>query len=162
MSMNSVGGGKLYFFSGVGNKNLIITSHGGRKDTTFVMPTGSTIWFCGRHGLSTKTDADDIVNAFGPNPDLRLAVTLRERGLHAFFSPKGTMQDYDLSKFAGRHGGGDYENYETYDTMSQKGFDILSPRNRWFSKDVKLSYVLGLNSIAQKNYTNIYLSFCRS
>lgn len=162
MSKKSIASGKMYLFSENGNKNLIITAHGGKTDKNFNIPKNNTLWFCGRHGKSTITDADDIVKALKVGGDVRLLQKLKDRGLHAYFTPTGKILDYELSKFSGTHGGGDYENYDTYEHFSSQGFDIASPRNRWYSKGLSLSSVLSNTEIKKNNYKNIYLSFCRS
>lgn len=161
MAKKSLSGGKMYLFTQPKNTNLIISAHGAMLDKSFIMPSHSTIWFCGRHGKSTVTDADDIVNALSANGNNTLFDELKLRGLHPYFSPTNKILDYELSKFAGRHGGGEYENYDEYDVMIKKGFDILSPRNRWYSKEIKLSDVLTNSEIKKKTYKNIYCSFCR-
>ena len=121
-------------------------------------PDGSLVWFCSSHGKSTATDADDIVAALTGDGG-RLG-KIKSVGLHPH--PVGDITNYDLSKFAGRHGGGDYENYTEYEGMATKGFDIVTPRHRWFSKEVTLKYVLNHRAIANAGYRNIYCSFCRS
>jgi hypothetical protein len=134
-----------------------VTAHGGKRKDRIKQPN-ALIWFCGRHGKSTTTGADDIVTAL--SGDTARMHQIKQAGLHP--CPLGQLYNYDLSKFAGKHGGGEYENYEEYNKMAEHGFDIVSPRNRWFSKEVKLSDILNNNTIKSAGYKNIYCSFCRS
>lgn len=153
----SLGNGKMYLFFKDANTDLVVTAHGGKRTDKIERPEG-LIWFCGRHGKSTATDADDIVTALsGDNARMR---QIKEAGLHPY--PLGDLYNYDLSKFAGRHGGGEYENYEEYEKMADAGFNIVSPRHRWFSKEITLSDVLSNEKIKNAKYKNIYCSFCRS
>ncbi len=156
MAKISIGSGKMYLFSQPGNSKLIVTAHGGKTQNKFQLPGDSTIWFCSRHGLSTRTDADDIATAL--TGDTQREGQIRRDAFHPYHYKESF--DYELSKFAGKHGGGEYENYKVYAKIAKKGIDILSPRNRWFNKDVLLSFAL--DSIKKNNYKNIYMSFCRS
>jgi hypothetical protein len=155
----SLGNGKMYRFYKDGNPNLIVTAHGGKRTDTIERPEG-LIWFCGRHGKSTATDADDIVTALKSNGDAARLRKIKDAGLHPY--PVGALNNYDLEKFAGSHGGEEYENYDEYDKMAELGFDIVSPRNRWLSKGITLADVLNNKSIKNAKYKNIYCSFCRS
>ena len=158
MAHTSIGGGRLYLFSKPGNTKLIVTAHGGKRTNRFSPPQGALLWFCSVHGQSTATDADDLVAVI--TGDRKRQDKVRAAGFHPH--PVGDITDYDLSKFAGKHGGGQYENYAQYEKFAGKGVDIVSPRHRWFSDEVTLSFVLGLSEINSKGYKNIYCSFCRS
>ncbi len=158
MARISIGGGKIYLFTQTGNTKLIITAHGGKEKNRFKPPGGATLYFCSMHGKSTSIDADDIVASL--TTDKSRSRKMKSVGFHPFFM--GDLPDYSLSKFAGKHGGGVWENYNEYDEMTKKKFDILTPRNRWFSKEVNLSYVLNHKKIQEKGYREIYCSFCRS
>lgn len=157
----SIGNGTMYLFYRETNDTLIVTAHGGKRKDKIerkdALPN-SLIWFCGMHGKSTATDADDLVTALGG--DAARMRKIKQAGLHPY--PIGDLFNYDLSKFAGKHGGGEYENYDEYLKMVDKGFDIVSPRNRWFSKEVTLATVLKHGKIRDRGYKNIYCSFCRS
>ena len=158
MPRTSLEWGKLYLFWNPGNDKLIITAHGGKRTNRASLPKSATLWFCGRHGKSTTTDADDLVTAL--SGDTQRFNQIKQAGFHP--NPIGDPFDYDLSKFAGDHGGGEYENYDEYEKMAAKGFDIVSPRNRWYSGEVTLSLVLKQSEIKKRHYKNIYCTFCRS
>jgi len=157
LAQTSIGGGRLYLFSSPGNSKLVITAHGGKRPNRINPPKGSLLWFCSVHGQSTTIDVKDLLAIV--TGDVQQLKEARAAGFHPH--PLGDITDYDLSKFAGKHGGEQRENYTVYEKATKKGVDIVSPRQRWFSDEVTLSFVLGLKEIAGK-YKNIYCSFCRS
>jgi hypothetical protein len=156
MARNSIGNGRLYLFTHPGNTKLIITAHGTKQPGNFRIPVGCTLWFCSQHGKSTATDVDDILTSFTSNARHDL---IKEVGFHPFL--QNECNEYSLSKFAGKRGGGEWENYNVYANYVMQGADILSPRNRFYSRSVRLSYVLNIKEIQDINYRHIYCSFCR-
>jgi hypothetical protein len=154
MARVSLGGGSMYLFRKQGNTKLVITAHGGKEDNRFKPPGKSLLWFCSMHGKSTRIDVNDIIDSLTDGGTLD---QMRRVGFHPH--PFGDITDYSLEKFAGKHGGGKYENYDVYEKLINKGVDILSPRSGW---EITLSYVLNDATISSNAYKNIYCSFCRS
>jgi hypothetical protein len=96
--------------------------------------------------------------------------------------PGSVVTDYSLSKYQGRHGGGDDETYAKISEQvtrnasvladvgsgKNKGrnfaykFHVLTVRNRRLRSDPDLSDVLAALTAAQRQYQNIHCSFCRS
>ncbi|MBM4040395.1 MAG: hypothetical protein FJ290_17955 [Planctomycetes bacterium] len=165
----SLGGGRMYLFHKQGNDKLIITAHGGRpdKDDRFDWPApgmskNCLIWFCSSHGKSTTVQVADILLYL--HPKMKQSGTafrkMQRVGFHPY--PIGKIINYELAKFTGYHGGGTetYEDYKGW--VDNYGCDIVSPRNRWFSKEIRLLDIFKQKVIQEKGYTNVYCSFCRS
>lgn len=164
MAKVSLGMGTMWLFTHPGNTKLIISAHGGKPGKNDKMPwppkdAGTpVIWFCSTHGKSTMTQVDDVLEAIrGNNARLDL---IRMSGFHPLLQKE--VFNYHLQKYAGS-GSDDYETYADYERwVTASGCDILSPRNRWFSSEVRLASVFAQSTIKKKGYKNVYCSFCRS
>ncbi|HDP24288.1 MAG TPA: hypothetical protein ENN34_02485 [Deltaproteobacteria bacterium] len=164
MPRSSLGHGTMWLFSHPGNSNLIITAHGGKPDpdekiTWPPKDAGApVIWFCSRHGKSTSTQVEDILKVLsGSKTVLDL---IRAMGFHPLLQKE--VFNYHLQKYAGS-GSDDYETYKDYEGwIKHSGCDILSPRNRWFSSEIRLSTIFDQKTIRTRGYKNVYCSFCRS
>jgi hypothetical protein len=153
---------RLFYKPGaVGNRDLIISAHGGKPESgqkiNWPLPGyADTLLWCSQPGLSTTIQVSDIL-------DYR--ETKKGRCLLYGFRPLPLLKsvtNYELEKFAETASDED-EDYRDYDSWAeQRGCDILSPRNRWFSKEIDLAYVLNHSRIKAKDYKNIYFSFCLS
>jgi len=164
MARTSLGGNTFYLFSDPGNLNLIITAHGGKPDTNEKMEwppkdAGTpTIWFFSRHGRSTCTQVSEILSALsGDQTDFD---RIKGGGFHPLLQKE--VFNYRLQKYAGS-GSNDYETYSNYESwVMDYGFDIVSPRHRWFSSEITLASIFEEEEIKSKGYNNVYCSFCRS
>jgi hypothetical protein len=168
-TQTSLGGGRMYLFHKTGNTRLIISAHGGKpsKDDRFDwpapgMPEGCQLWYCSMHGKSTTVQVAHILLFLHPKMKRSDAAArhMRTVGFHPHHL--GKVVNYELAKYAGYHGG-DTEGYRDYMTwVDNYGCDIVSPRNRWFSKEIRLLDIFSQKTIQDKGYTNVYCSFCRS
>ena len=165
MAKTSLGMGTLYLFDNPGNTNLIISAHGGKpgKGDNIAWPpkdAGSpVIWFCSMHGKSTKTQVIDVLRALKSKKNTLLDL-IRIMGFHPLLQKE--VPNYHLQKYAGS-GSDDYETYADYERwVKVGGCDIVSPRNRWYSSEIRLATIFEQKEIRQKGYKNVYCSFCRS
>lgn len=166
MAKISLGGGTMWLFSNPGNTRLIITAHGGKPADDKKTPwppkdAGSpAIYYCSRHGKSTSTQVYEILDAIAGNKTVQDLI--RIAGFHPYFAIKNEVYDYDLQKYAGS-GSDDQETYADYEEwVKNSGCDIVSPRNRWFSSEIKFSSIFKQDVIKKKGYKHVYCSFCRS
>lgn len=152
---------RLFYNPVNANRDLIISAHGGKPASggKIAWPlrgyADTTLW-CSQPGLSTTIQVDDI---------LEYRETKRGRCLIYGYRPllmANRITNYELEKFAASYSD-EEEDYRDYNTWAEnRGCDILSPRNRWFSKEIDLAYVLNHHRIRAGNYRNIYFSFCLS
>lgn len=165
MAKVSMGGGTMWLFSHPGNTRLIITAHGGkpandRKTSWPPKDAGNpAIYYCSMHGKSTATQAVEILAAIAGNKSVEELI--RIAGFHPYFAIDKKVFDYDLQKFAGS-GSDDSETYKDYERWVKHGCDIVSPRNRWFSSEIRFSSIFEQSDIKKKGYKHVYCSFCRS
>jgi hypothetical protein len=145
------------------DRDLIISAHGGKpasgdKIRWPIPGYEHTVLWCSAPGLSTTIQVADILQ-FRLNRTGR-CVLYGYRALPIVHS----ISNYALEKYAATKsddlGRDTYSGYERQ--AVNDGCDILSPRNRWFSRDIDLAYVLNHSTIRRKNYRNIYFSFCLS
>ncbi|MGD1927152.1 MAG: putative adhesin [Paracoccaceae bacterium] len=185
-------GDKFYLFRHGNNPkidpaedHLLITAHGGYADAlgplkgtgNVKVPDWCQLYYYASHG-STLSDPglSDIM-----------------RGKYQVKEVKASgvsVHNYELSKFQGKHGGGEIENYaaisKCIDYASNKAvnpkyvspgkmglpasshsnfafkFDVLTVRNRKFKSDPSLSDVFAALKQHGYRYENIHCSFCRS
>ena len=165
MAPISMAGGRLYLFTRTGNKNLIITAHGGKPDPSQNIawpPAGAgspTLWFCSMHGKSTCTQVYEILKLLNTSAQVLLD-SLKAAGFHPYLMT--SVPNYHLEKYTGYHGNDteDYADYESW--VGVGGCDIVSPRNRWFSHEVRFGSIFQQKEIQDRKYKNVYCSFCRS
>ena len=90
------------------------------------------------HGHSTCTQVEDILTLLSGSAQAFLN-SLKANGFHPVFMP--SVPNYHLSKYTGYHGH-DTESYEDYERwVASGGCDIVSPRNRWFSSEVRFGSI---------------------
>ncbi len=165
MAKISLGGGTMYLFTNPGNTNLIVSAHGGKPgpDEKIAWPPkgvgNPVIWFCSIHGKSTMTQVEDVLEGIIGKNKGRFDL-MKASGFHPLLQKE--VFNYHLQKYAGS-GSNDYETYAEYEQwITSSGCDIVSPRNRWFSSEIRLASIFEQSAIKKKGYKNIYCSFCRS
>jgi len=174
-------GGRFYIFApddsfDAAEDHLLISAHGGYMNLKgplgakqIQVPGWTQLYFYADHG-STIQDPG-VYN-----------VMKGEYQVSETKGPGSFVTDYSLSKYQGRHGGGDGETYASIsDQVSRnskvledvgsgrtKGrnfafkFHILTVRNRRLKSDPDLSDVFAALTTANRQYQNIHCSFCRS
>ncbi len=174
-------GSKFYIFAPDDSFNaeedhLLISAHGGYLNLRgplgtrqIRVPSWTQLYFYADHG-STIQDPG-VYN-----------IIKGEYQVSETKGPGAFVTDYSLSKYQGRHGGGDGETYASISDQvgrnagvlkdvasgSNKGrnfafkFHVLTVRNRRLRSDPDLSDVFAALTSAQRQYQNIHCSFCRS
>lgn len=155
----SHGGGKIWLFSKAGNNRLIISAHGGApaNNKKFLCPGkgfSAVVYRTSTHGLCTTSQVQDIIDYRNHGgPWSTGGNTWQQSGL------PGMQTDWELSKFADTDGD-HQDSYDHYlEIADDENFDVASPRERWFSKEVHVSTLLA--AIPHKSiYKEIWFSFC--
>lgn len=175
-------GSQILVWSRDGNKPLrntrgvVISAHGGySKGQSFTVRPYMRIFFYAPHGYSLN------------DPSMHRVVTGNAKFYGKPLTPGDTSYDYVLSKYQGKHGGKDGDDYamissgmhpETLEaqmarlreqglnviqqTMPQIKYDVVTIRNRkGFYKDVTLSGVIDELRKHGYEYNEVHCSFCR-
>lgn len=164
----SIGGGKVWLFREGANQRLIISAHGRapKNRATFNCPGAgftANVIKTSVHGLCTSSQVYDIVNFKNKKGPFG-----NEGNVWQNNPMSGKQTNWLLSKFAetdgpAKYNDGDYcDTYAGYLAVAEhEGFDIASPRNRWFmpNNEVNVSSVLSAIPAKQK-YNEIWFSFC--
>lgn len=162
---------RVWLFSKPANRKLIISAHGRAPTprTKFTCPgpdyNQPLIYKTSSDGLCTTTQVDDIVK--WANAGARRGDAGNVWQTNPF---SGEQTNWLLSKYAKTEGDAtdgffNYrDTYRGYLAVAEfEGFDVASPRNRWFmigrNREIRLSDVL--SAIPRKGkYQQIWFSFC--
>ncbi|BBO81507.1 hypothetical protein DSCO28_20730 [Desulfosarcina ovata subsp. sediminis] len=155
----SYGSGRFWLFKKAGNNRLIISAHGGApsKNKKFLCPGNgwnAVVYRTSIHGLCTTSQVQDIVDYRNHGgPWSTGGNTWQQSGL------PGQQTDWVLSQYADIKGN-DEDSYNHYLGIAEnENFDVASPRERWFSKEMNVSALLA--SMPHKSiYKEIWFSFC--
>jgi hypothetical protein len=171
--VNKIGKGKFYHFrhDTLQTNYLIISSHGGAI-------AGQEAW---RPNFETSFHFNQSYGAEAAGSPQHMMNRVIHGDKIEVIPGSGLVGDYVLSKFQDYHDsasskkewkkmkiadpGLEYE--ETYDKIityvnqADPAFDMLTVRNRWFSKKSKLSTVCSTLIKKGLRYTNIICLFCR-
>ena len=165
---SSIGGGKVWLFSKAANLRLIITAHGRapKNRSTFNCPgKGFTanVVKTSVHGLCTSSQVYDIVNYRNNGGPFGSEANVWQNN-----PMPGKQTNWLLSKYAKSNGPATYDDGDYCDTYAgylgiaeNEGFDVASPRNRWFMANDEVSVSSVLSAIPRKRkYNEIWFSFC--
>lgn len=141
----------IFFGAGAAGSDAYISAHGVATTHTFTTPVD--LQFYCVHGKILDYHVRNLPNA---NPEGGMAVI-----------PAGTagVQDYNLSKYQGRHSPDFFMGHpETYDEdarISLRGLTIVTIRNRYYSPNVRLSTVIAKIMQVYPGIATVHSLHCR-
>lgn len=161
MPRKKIASGRAWLFYKAGNNKLIISAHGGAPDDNKKFDCPGTGWSVvvyrtSVYGLCTTSQVQDIIDYKNHNGPWGTGGNTWQQS-----AMSGKQTDWVLAKFASSSGGADDpDSYSNYEHLAEtEGFDIASPRDTFFHKEINVSKILA--AIPDKeNYKEVWFSFC--